>query len=44
MPVDGLCAAVERQASLSMHLGAFMQLIVKLDDANMQTVRVHVTT
>jgi len=39
VPVDGLCAAVERQASLSMHLGAFMQLIVKLDDANMRTVR-----
>ena len=43
VPVDGLCAAVERQASLSMHLGAFMQLIVKLDDANMRTVRVHFT-
>ena len=39
VPVDGLILAVERQATLSSQLGGFMQLIVKLDQANMQTVR-----
>jgi len=39
VPVEPLVAAVERQATLSMHLGGFMQLIVKIDEANMRTVR-----
>ena len=39
MPVLELITAVERQARLSMQLGGFMQLIVKLDQANMRTVR-----
>lgn len=39
LPVDGLVSAVERQAALSRHLGTFMRLIVKLDEANMRSVR-----
>ena len=34
-----LITAVERQATLSMQLGGFMQLIVKLDEGNMRAVR-----
>ena len=34
-----LITAVERQARLSMQLGGFMQLIVKLDEGNMRAVR-----
>ena len=39
IPVEGLIVAVERQAALTTQLGGFMQLIVKLDQANMRTVR-----
>ena len=39
IPVEGLVVAVERQAALTTQLGGFMQLIVKLDQANMRTVR-----
>lgn len=39
VPVEGLILAIERQATLTMQLGGFMQLIVKLDQANMRTVR-----
>jgi len=39
VPVEGLILAIERQAALTTQLGAFMQLIVKLDQANMRTVR-----
>jgi len=39
VPVLELITAVERQARLSMELGGFMQLIVKLDEGNMRAVR-----
>jgi len=39
VPVIELIVAVERQAALTTQLGGFMQLIVKLDQANMRTVR-----
>ena len=39
VPVLELITAVERQARLSMQLGGFMQLIVKLDEGNMRAVR-----
>eukprot|EP00617_Octactis_speculum_P018757 CAMPEP_0185753750 /NCGR_PEP_ID=MMETSP1174-20130828/12461_1 /TAXON_ID=35687 /ORGANISM="Dictyocha speculum, Strain CCMP1381" /LENGTH=529 /DNA_ID=CAMNT_0028431729 /DNA_START=66 /DNA_END=1655 /DNA_ORIENTATION=- len=39
VPVIELTEAIERQAALSTQLGGFMQLIVKLDQANMRTVR-----
>jgi len=39
VPVLELITAVERQATLSMQLGGFMQLIVKLDEGNMRAVR-----
>ena len=39
VPVLELVTAIERQATLSMQLGGFMQLIVKLDNANMRSVR-----
>lgn len=39
VPVEALIVAIERQATLSMHLGGFMQLIVKLDRGNMKAVR-----
>jgi len=39
VPVEGLILAIERQATISAQLGGFMQLIVKLDEANMRTVR-----
>ena len=39
VPVEPLIMAIERQATLTTQLGAFMQLIVKLDQGNMRTVR-----
>ena len=39
VPVEPLILAVERQATLTTQLGGFMQLIVKLDESNMRTVR-----
>jgi len=39
IPVEPLILAIERQATLTMQLGGFMQLIVKLDQGNMRTVR-----
>ena len=39
VPVLELITAIERQATLSMQLGGFMQLIVKLDEGNMRAVR-----
>jgi hypothetical protein len=39
IPVEPLVLAIERQATLTMQLGGFMQLIVKLDQGNMKTVR-----
>ena len=39
IPVEPLVLAIERQATLTMQLGGFMQLIVKLDQGNMRTVR-----
>ena len=39
VPVEPLVTAIERQATLTTQLGAFMQLIVKLDEGNMRTVR-----
>jgi hypothetical protein len=39
LPVEPLILAIERQATLTMQLGGFMQLIVKLDQGNMRTVR-----
>mmetsp|Transcript_75 Transcript_75/g.163 ORF Transcript_75/g.163 Transcript_75/m.163 type:complete len:335 (-) Transcript_75:109-1113(-) len=39
IPVEMLMRAVETQATHSKQLGAFMQLIVKLDEGNMRMVR-----
>ena len=39
VPVEPLIRAIERQATLTNQLGGFMQLIVKLDEGNMRTVR-----
>ena len=39
LPVEMLVDAVETQAIHSSRLGTFMQLIVKIDNANMRTVR-----
>lgn len=39
LAVEPLILAIERQATLTNQLGAFMKLIVQLDEGNMRTVR-----